>query len=58
MSTDHPTFASRPTTKELRDIRREAEELRAAFLRSLVRRIIAAFTHRGDAAHGGLTPAR
>ena len=58
MNAELTTFASRPTAAELVAIRRQAEAMRAAFLRALFRRIAGAFTRRGTATSGGLTAAR
>lgn len=58
MNTEYTTFASRLPDSDLQRIRREAEAMRAAYLRGLFRRIVAAFTRHGGQAHGGLTAAR
>ena len=51
----HSTFASAlPSARDERLIRRQAEELRAQHLRSLVRRLVAALTGVGDSAPGSL----
>ncbi|TWA82116.1 hypothetical protein FBZ85_102492 [Azospirillum brasilense] len=56
-------FATPLSSTELRNIRRQAEALRAAYLRSLFRRLAAAFSRpgagtNGAATNGGLTAAR
>ncbi|MDW7553361.1 MULTISPECIES: RSP_7527 family protein [Azospirillum] len=56
MNTD--SFANPLSSTELRNIRRQAEALRAAYLRSLFRRLVAAFSRPGAATNGGLTAAR
>ena len=58
MNSEFTTFASRPTATDLVAIRRQAEAMRAAALRALFRRIVAAFTRHGAATGGGLTAAR
>ncbi|TWA60935.1 hypothetical protein FBZ84_113134 [Azospirillum baldaniorum] len=51
-------FATPLSSTELRNIRRQAEALRAAYLRSLFRRLAAAFSRPGAGTNGGLTAAR
>ncbi|MHA7064727.1 RSP_7527 family protein [Azospirillum argentinense] len=51
-------FANPLSSTELRNIRRQAEALRAAYLRSLFRRLAAAFSRPSVATNGGLTAAR
>ncbi|MCW2238949.1 RSP_7527 family protein [Azospirillum canadense] len=58
MNSEHLTFASRLSDSDLQRIRREAEVMRAAYLRSLFRRIASAFTRHDTHTHGGLTAAR
>ncbi|MBP2292928.1 hypothetical protein [Azospirillum rugosum] len=58
MNSENLTFASRLSDSDLQRIRREAEAMRAAYLRSLFRRVASAFTRHGGHTHGGLTAAR
>ncbi|WP_167525319.1 RSP_7527 family protein [Roseomonas genomospecies 6] len=52
------SFANPLSSTELRNIRRQADAMRAAYLRSLFRRLAAAFSRPATPANGGLTAAR